>query len=131
MSERYELLFAAIERWNRGDLETALESAAEDVRWYPGDVFPEWVDVYVGKQRVRDFFASFEEPWEWIQVDHLEHDEIGDRVASRARFRARSHEGIDVDIELGQLWTVRGGLLVEFRGFPTYEEALKAARQAP
>lgn len=121
----------AIERWNAGDLESALELAAEDVRWYPGDVFPDWDEVYVGKQRVREFFASFEEPWQWIQVDHLAREQIGDQTIIRARFRARSHEGVDVDIELGQLWRLRDGVLVEFRGFATYEEALKAAHATP
>jgi ketosteroid isomerase-like protein len=131
VSVNYDTLVAAIERWNAGDLETALESAAEDVRWYPGDIFPDWDEVYVGKQRVREFFGSFEEPWEWITVDHLELEEIGDQIAIRARFRARSHEGVDVDIELGQLWTMRDGLLTEFHGYPSYAEALEAARRAP
>lgn len=126
-----ERLRLGIDRWNAGDLEAALEIVSEDVRWYPGDVFPDNDDLYEGKQEVRDFFASFGEPWEWIQVDTLEQEEVGDDVVVRARFRARSHEGVDVDLELGQRWTLRDGLLVEFHGYPTYDEALEAARRAP
>jgi ketosteroid isomerase-like protein len=128
VSENYDRLFAAIESWNRGDLETALEAASEDVRWYPGDIFPDSDELYVGKQGIRDFFTSFEEPWEWVTVDHLERRELGDRIVVRARFRARSHEGVEVDLEVGQLWTFGGGQLTEFRAYPSYEEALAAAQ---
>ncbi len=121
----------ANERWNAGDLESALELASEDVRWYPGDVFPDNDDVYVGKQGIRDFFVSFEEPWDWIEVDHLEQEEIGDEIVVRARFRARSHEGVDVDIELGQRWTYRDGLAVRVPRLATYGEARGAATAAP
>jgi ketosteroid isomerase-like protein len=117
-----------IRRWNAGHLERALEVVAEDVLWYPGDVFPDNDELYEGKQGVRDFFASFQEPWEWIRVDYLEEEEIGDDFVMRARFRARSHEGVDVDFEIGQRWKMRDGLLVEFHGYPTYEEALREAR---
>jgi ketosteroid isomerase-like protein len=126
-----DVLRQVIERWNASDLEAAMEFVAEDVRWYPVDLFPDSDDLYEGKQGLRDFFASFGEPWEWIQVDQLEQEEIGDDIVVRARFRARSHEGVEVDIELGQRWTFRDGLLVEFHGYPTYDEALEAARSAP
>jgi ketosteroid isomerase-like protein len=119
----------AFERWNAGDLEAGLEFATDDVRWYPGDVFPDTVEVYEGKEGVRAFFASFMEPWEAIAVDAEEYEEIGDEIVVRARFRARSHEGVDVDIELGQRWSYRGGLLATFYGYSSYEQALEAARR--
>jgi ketosteroid isomerase-like protein len=131
VSENYGRLLEGIARWNEGDLEAALEYASDDVRWYPGSVFPDWDEIYVGKQGIRDFFASFEEPWEWIAVDHLEEQEIANRIVVRARFRARSNEGVDVDIEVGQLWIYGGdGLIAEFRGFATYYEAREAALRA-
>ncbi len=126
-----ENLRRAIERWNAEDLESALEAVSEEVRWYPGDVFLDSDDVYVGKQGIRDFLISFQEPWEWIALDHLEEEEIGDEIVVKARFRARSHEGVDVDIELGQRWTYRGGLMVAFHGYPTFAEAREAAMAAP
>jgi ketosteroid isomerase-like protein len=126
-----ESLRRAIERWNAGDLESGLELATDDVRWYPGDTFPDNDEVYEGKQGIRDFFVSFSEPWEWIRLEPLEQEEIGDQIVVRARFRARSNEGVDVDIELGQRWTYRDGLLCAFHGYSTYAEALEAATAAP
>jgi ketosteroid isomerase-like protein len=124
------VLELAFRRWNAGKLDQALEAATEDVRWYPGEVFPDSDDVYEGKQGVRDFFASFMEPWEWIAVDATELEEVGDEIVVNARFRARSHEGVDVDIELGQRWSFRDGMMSCFRGYPSYREALEAARRA-
>ncbi|HEX4759856.1 MAG TPA: nuclear transport factor 2 family protein [Thermoleophilaceae bacterium] len=129
--ENLELLQRGFERWNAGDLEAALEVVADDMRWYPGSVFLDDDELYEGKQGMRDYFASFEEPWEWIMVEPLEQEEIGDHIAVRARFRARSNEGVDVDIQVGQRWTFRHGLLIEFHGYPSYAEAVEAARGAP
>ena len=127
---RVELLRWTFERWNAGDLESGLEHATDDVRWYPGDVFPDWDEVYVGKEGVRGFFESFMEPWESIAIEPLEHRVLGDQIAQRVRFRARSNEGVDVDIELGQLWTFRGDLLSCFRGYRSFAEAVEAAAAA-
>jgi ketosteroid isomerase-like protein len=129
--ENLELLQRGFERWNAGDLEAALDVVAEDMRWYPGNVFLDDDELYEGKQGMRDYFASFEEPWEWIKVEPLEQEEIGDHIVVRARFRARSNEGVDVDIQVGQRWTFRDGLLIEFHGYPSYAEAVEAARAAP
>ncbi len=76
-----ESLRRAVERWNAGDIESALELASEDLRWYPGrGVFPD--------------------------LD-------------------------DVNIELGQRWIFRDGLLWRYRGYSTYAEAREAAMAAP
>ena len=48
-----------------------------------------------------------------------------------SRSWARSNEGVDVDIQVGQRWTFRDGMLIEFHGYPSYAEAVEAARAAP
>jgi ketosteroid isomerase-like protein len=122
----------AVARWNAGDVDSALELASEDLRWYPGrDVFPDLNEVYQGKQEVRESFSSFLEPWERIDVNVLEEEEIGDEIVVRALLCARSKEGVDVNIELGQRWTFREGLLWRYRGYSSYAEAREAALAAP
>jgi ketosteroid isomerase-like protein len=122
----------AVERWNAGDVDSALELASEDLRWYPGrDVFPDLDEVYQGKQEVRESFTSFLEPWERIDVNVLEEEEIGDEIVVRDLLCARSKEGVDVNIELGQRWSFRDGLLSRYRGYSSYAEAREAAMAAP
>lgn len=122
----------AVEHWNSGDVDSALELASDDLRWYPGrDVFPDLDELYEGKQEVRDSFTSFLEPWERIDVNVLEQEEIGDEIVVRALLCARSREGVDVNIELGQRWSFRDGLLCRYRGYSSYAEAREAAMAAP
>ena len=44
-----------------------------------------------------------------------------------AGFRAKSHEGVDVDMRLGQRYEIRDGLLRSFYGYASFEHALEAA----
>ena len=121
------ILRRGFESWNTGDVEASLALMADDVRWYPGGVFPDFGEVYEGREGVRDFFRLFMDPWKWIHIELLELAEIGDEVVVSVRFRAQSHEGVDVDMELGQRYRLRDGLVVWFHGYPSFEEARAAA----
>ena len=131
MSERdVARLREAFERWNEKDFEAALAYVAEDVRWYPGGVFPDFGELYEGKDGVREFWALFLDPWEWIAIEMLDLRDLGTEVVVRVRFRARSHEGIDVDMTLGQRYGFQtDGLLAFFHGYASFDEALEAARR--
>lgn len=120
----------AFERWNEHDIDGTLAYAADDVRWYPGGVFPDFNEVYEGREGMRDFFELFMEPWKWIHVEILDLREIGDEVVLSVRFRAESHEGVDVDMQLGQRYEIRNALLRRFHGYASFEEAIEAAGTA-
>jgi len=121
-------LLRAFERWNASDLDATVAELADDVRWYPGEIFPDFSEVYEGREGVLAFFDSFMEPWEWISVEIVELRELGDQVVVHVRFRAESHEGAGVDINLGQRYRFREGLVARFHGYATFEQALEAGR---
>ena len=123
-----ERLRRAFESWNAKDIDRTLTDVAEDVRWHTGGLFPDFSDVYEGKDGVRRFFEHFMEPWEWISVEILELRELGDELVVKVRFCAQSHEGVDVDMTLGQRYRFRDGLVFLFHGHVSFEEALEAAR---
>jgi ketosteroid isomerase-like protein len=129
VSERnVELMRLALERWNQRDIDGVLELMAADVRWYPAHTLPDLQEVYEGCEGVRLFFQEFMEPWKWISMEAGEMLPVGDEVVIRARFRAEGREGVRVDVEFGQRYRFSDGLLVQFNGYPSFEEALEASR---
>jgi ketosteroid isomerase-like protein len=125
-----EVLREAFRRWSRADVEGTLELMAEDVRWYPAATAPDIDSEYRGWDGVRRFFTDFREPWEWIEMEPLEMVRVGAEVVVRVRFQAEGREGMRVDMEFGQRYHVRDGLLVQFDGYASFDEALEAALRA-
>jgi hypothetical protein len=58
-TESFKGLEAAIEAWNRRDIDTVMERINEDVVWRTGDQFPDIESVYEGHEGVRRFFQIF------------------------------------------------------------------------
>lgn len=128
MTDNVEVLREAFRRWNKPDIDGVLDLMAPDVRWRPADVLPDLQEVYEGCEGVRLFFSEFMAPWKWISMEPEEMIPIGDEVVIRAHFRAEGREGVRVDVEFGQRYRLRDGLLVEFNGYPSFDEAVEAAR---
>ena len=126
-----KLLQPGLDAWNTGDLEAALSGIDPEIAWHTAGVFPDIEPVYRGHDGLRRFWATFVEPWECIVLDVAE--VLGEsgttedgRMLTHSRFRARGREGIELDLEVFQLFRVRNGLLVEFRVFAGRDEALAA-----
>lgn len=121
------VLREAFRRWSGGDIDGALELMAEDVRWYPAATAPDIDAEYRGREGVRRFFTDFREPWDRIEMQPLEMVPVGDDVVVRTRFQADGRDGMRVDMQFGQRYRVRDGLLVQFNGYESFDEALEAA----
>jgi ketosteroid isomerase-like protein len=122
-----ELVMQGWERWNRGDMEGALELVHPDVEWRPGQLLLDVDEVYLGHEGVRRFWAEFMTPFESIAIEPLRHASEGDEVVINARFRARGRDGVTADVEVFQRYTVRDGKLAGFHAYPSWEAALAAA----
>jgi ketosteroid isomerase-like protein len=86
--------------------------------------------VYHGHQGLRSFFREWHEAWENIEYDYDELIDAGDDqvlavVTRRGRGRA---SGVEVELHVALLWTVRDGRVVSIVWFPTGEDALAAAK---
>jgi ketosteroid isomerase-like protein len=128
-SEQVQRLRRGFELWNRGDWEEALEYFSSDVTWRAGAFFPGLDPVYEGHDGLRRFFRGFADPWEEVSISLYEViDERPEWTLIRARFQARGREGIAVDAIFFQIWRWdEDGLVSEFDGYETEEEARRAA----
>ena len=84
---------------------------------------------YRGEEGVREMFADFDEDWENLRIEIDALEEVGDRVALLGRLLARGRaSGVDLDVPIGFVWTLRDGRLVHGKTFSEQADALRAAR---
>ncbi len=123
-----EVVFEGIEAWNRGDVEGTVAFVHPEIVWETTGYFPGFDDVYHGREGVREFVTEFAAAWEDISIEVLEAAEpLPEQLAIRVKFKAHGRQGIPVDLEICQVYAGRDGLLIRFRAFPEWEDALAAA----
>jgi ketosteroid isomerase-like protein len=84
--EEVELVRETFEAWNRGDLESVLESLSPEWEWHPARLFPGTDAVYHGKEGFVRFWNTFREPWETIRVEIERIEDLGDSVLALMMF---------------------------------------------
>jgi ketosteroid isomerase-like protein len=85
-------------------------------------------NVYRGHEGFRRWRAEFFESFEEFTGEVNEVRDLGDRVLTFGRIRARGREsGVELDSPIGWVFTVRDGKLVRAEGFLSRDEALEAA----
>ncbi len=131
MSENVELLRQAYAAWNRRDFDSALANSDPDVEWTftaeaRGAAFK---SVYRGPKGVREFWDTFIEPWEEVNVEVEEIRDAGDSVLALVVFRARARDGLEIDQPFVHVVTFRGSQVIRFEAFAERElqQALEAA----
>lgn len=112
--------------WNRGDYEVLVDMCHPDVEWRFSDRLPDATGEIRGKHAVRSFFERFTSDWAEISIRPERLVDAGDDVVALVEFVARGRDGIEASMHFVHVWTVRDGLIVRFRGFRSFEEALEA-----
>lgn len=123
-TESLRTLEAAVEAWNRRDMDGVTATLAEDVIWVVGGRIPGSDDAYQGRHEVLRFFEQFREPWEEISVEILDViEDREDQIVVRVRFHGTGREGIAVDGNFLQIYRYdERHLCREFRVFAEDEE---------
>lgn len=113
------------ETWNRGDLDAFIDLYAEDAQMIPP---AGWVEsgAIEGRAAIRRFFEGLKEAWEGEDVAVLhEVFRAGDRVVSRMEWRVRGRvSGIDTQLAITNVNTIRNGKIVHQQHYLDHEEAL-------
>ena len=124
--ENVEIVRAAYDAYNRGDLDAALVDAAPEFEL-------DWTRA-VGPQRgvyrldqVRAFFVDFLEAFESTRVEPDEFIEAGDQVVVPQTGYIRGRDGIEVTARVALIWTIRDGAIVRICLYQQQREALEAA----
>jgi ketosteroid isomerase-like protein len=82
-----------------------------------------------GAVEVRRAIDAQREVFDEFVIEPEEFHEHGDYVAVPVRQRARGGvSGVEVEIRIGHLWTVRNGKAIRLEVFPAREDAREAAK---
>jgi ketosteroid isomerase-like protein len=113
MGENADRIKQGYEAFGRGDLDAAVESFAEDIRWEnpESDVLPQ-SGVFEGKDRVKQMFADFVGEWESFEIVPDEFIEGGDNVVVLSHGTAKGSGG-EVKLPWAHIWRMRDGQAVE------------------
>ena len=124
--ENVEIVRRAIEAFNRGDLDTALQDVAPDatVDWSHSRGLD--VGVYVGHDAIRRFWRDMTEPFERNTMVTDEFISHGEHVVVPITGRMTGRGGIEVEVKTAMVATFRDGRLVRWTMYQDKAEALKA-----
>ena len=126
-TENVQLIRRLVEAFNDRDIDSVVQDMQPDVELHPLRAQLER-KAYRGHDGVREMLADFDQDWEYIQVDAEEFRDADDEVVVLGRLRARGRaSGIDLDVPMGFVWTLRDGKVVRIRSFSEQADALRAA----
>jgi ketosteroid isomerase-like protein len=128
--DNVERMRAAMEAFNRRDLDGLLESIDPAVEWSPPAELP-GASMARGHDGVRQSVADMLDAFGDLRADPERFIDLGDRVVALYYWRGQgSGSGVSVDqfeVPVGMLATLKDGLAVRVRFFITWDEALEAA----
>ena len=126
MSEKVDVVRAALDAFNRGDFDAMLRYAAPDFEL-------DWSRA-VGPQRgvykldqARSFFDDFGDTFESIRVEPSEFIEVDDNVIVPQTGYTRGRDGIETTARITLVWTIRDGAIVRICLYQDKQDALEAA----
>jgi ketosteroid isomerase-like protein len=126
--ENVELVRQGYEAWNRGDLQWMVDHVTPDFEFRTAQLFPDTDAIYRGREGLRQFWNTFQGPWETLLVEVERIEPIGDaRVLVLLRFRGRGRDGLEVALEYANVSTIENGMVTLMVGFANWQEALEVA----
>jgi uncharacterized protein len=127
MATPTELVKDLYEAINAHDFEAGFALLDPDFEWFE----PEHTLIagrHQGHEAIREALETQLEVFDEFAIEPEAFHEHGDRVAVPVKQTARGGaSGIEVEIRIGHLWTVRDGKAVRLEVFPAREDARKAA----
>jgi ketosteroid isomerase-like protein len=126
--ENVEIVRRAFESINRGDVDGALDAAADDFEVDWSNSIGPLKGIYKGKERVRGLWSAFLEAFDavrWDPEEVIEVDESRVIAVNHVRMRGRG-SGVDVEAIGVQLWTISEGEAQSIKLYQSKAEALEA-----
>jgi ketosteroid isomerase-like protein len=123
--ENVEVVRAAFEAWNAGDMDALRDLYDPDVIVRAPAGWPE-PGPFVGREAVMRQFEQLRETWDTDAAEPIgDFIDVGDRVAVRFIWRGAGH-GPESNIELTTIQTVRNGKILSVDYYWDHAEALEA-----
>jgi ketosteroid isomerase-like protein len=123
--ENVEVVKAAYEAWNTGDMDAYRELCDPDIIVRTAEHWPE-PGPWVGREAVMRQWEQMRETWDADDIAPLTFIDAGDRVVVRQNWHGIG-QGPEANIELTNVMTVRKGRIFYQEFFWDHAEALEAA----
>ena len=123
--ENVEIVRAAIDAFNRGDVEAAFKDAAPEFEYDQTRAVGMDRGVF-NLDEFRDLLTSFTESWESFTIGADELIDAGEDVVMPFTNLARGRDGIEVQARGIWVWTIRDGSIVRACLHQERHEALEA-----
>ena len=124
--ENVEIVRAAFEAINRGDMDAALKDAAPGFEFdFSRAVGP--VHGVFGRDEVPGVFEEVDEPLESVRREADEFIEAGEHVVTPLTSYHRGRDGIELRARIAMVWTIHNGAITRITFYQELQEALKAA----
>jgi ketosteroid isomerase-like protein len=131
-SANLELVRSIYAAWERGDFTAtayAFDSQVEFARiGGPDFAFADVLGEWRGLDEMRTALLAWMRSWEDIRVQAERVIDLGDRVLVLSRQSGRGkRSSVPLDIEYGDIFTIRNGKIVRWENYPKRGDALAAA----
>ena len=126
--ENVQLVLAAVDAYNAGDLDALMELCAPDIEVFPdASVFPE-ADPLRGRDEYRRWLEEANSAWISARNDTIEAFALGaDRVLHRGQWGGEgAASGLYTTASITDIWTIRDGQIARVEYFFDHDQALKA-----
>ncbi len=121
-----EMVRAALDAANRGDLDAMLKEAAPDFEFdFSRAVGPQ--HGVFGRDEVPGVFREFDEPWESVRREIDDFIEAGEQVVTPLTSYHRGRDGLELQARVAMVWTFHDGAITRVCFYQTRDEALEAA----
>jgi ketosteroid isomerase-like protein len=125
--EDLEIVRRAYDAFARGDLGEVRSFLSPDIEWRTTPNVP-FEGTYRGTDEFFHGMTDWIEPFEAITTEVEEITNAGDHAVVQHRMRGRGRDsGVEVNLVIWQVVTVRNGQLVRMQDYQTREEAMAAA----
>jgi|SRR5918994_6734667 ketosteroid isomerase-like protein len=124
--ENVEIVRAAIDAHNRGDIDAAFKDAAPDFKYDQTRAVGTDRGVF-NLEQFQSLLATFTDTWESFTIGADELIDAGEDVVMPFTNVARGRDGIEVQARGIWVWTVRDGSIVRACLYQDRQEALEAA----
>jgi ketosteroid isomerase-like protein len=127
--ENVEVVRRIIDAINRRDVDAVVESGTEDFVMDLSNSRGLLSGVHQGRDKAREAFETFLEPWDSLRWEPEELIELGDdRVLTVSRLQMRGRgSGVEVNASGASIWTIRAGKAAAITLYQSKAEALAAA----
>ena len=124
--ENVEIVRAAFDAWNAGEMDAVREAHHPDAMIVRGlEGWPEGSVATVGREAIMRLWEQLREAWDVDTLEPVKFIDAGDRVVARLIWHGAGH-GPEARMEFSQVFTLRKGKVFLSEYFWNHAEALEA-----